>query len=160
MKNWSSDGKFQKLESAQKENYIQLLQSNMSARATQLVAEEWRHGEESIAERICNRMEIRYANVEMTPEERRERQIPPGYNEDANYPATEKQRCNGEREEYMLAKMMAALGKEENVLLICGREHMDPIADQLRQRGHTVETIDLTKELWYVENWTETWDKL
>src|SRR5712692_5165794 len=149
----STNGSLEAFEQGQKENFAELIRGHIRTRGVQFIGEETRYGEESIAQRVCGQEGCRHANVDMTPEERNHRNIPPGYYEDTNVAEGEKARCNQEREEHLVATILAEAGPAERVLAICGRLHAEPIAVQLVELGHSVERIDVQDESWYVEDW-------
>ena len=151
----STNGTLEAFEQGQKERFDQLLREQVHERGIQFIGEEARYGDESIAERMCGQVNCRYKNIEMTTEERQRRNIPAGYYEDPNLPDDEKARCNREREGYMSNMAIRGAGEAESILLICGRIHTEPIAARLEGLGHSVETIDLRGQAWYVEDWME-----
>jgi hypothetical protein len=155
IKSGSSSGRLEAFERDQKERFASLLGSNIAKRNARFVAEEARHGEESIAKRVCDSVNCRYLNVEMTPEERVVRNIPPGYEEDKSFPLADKDRCHRERETYMVQKTLAAAADAESTIVICGRMHSQPLANSFREAGHTVDTVDLLDQSWYIEDWFE-----
>lgn len=155
IKSASSDGKAEEFERDQKERFGALLRSKVKERGVQLIAEEAVHGQETVTERVCQLEKIKYSNVEMTPEERASRNIPPGYNEDMpNMPDEEKERCNREREEHMVTKTLAVAADSKSAIVVCGRLHKYRLAKLFQDQGHTVETTDIQNQPWYVEDWT------
>ena len=136
-----------------KEAFAQFLHELICERGIELVAEEARHGEESIALRLCADQNWRYENIEMFPEERRQRNIPRDYADNPNPPKEEKERCNREREQYMCDKVLREGGQLSRILVICGRLHTEPIAALFRRQGHQVETADIQQQNWYIEDW-------
>jgi hypothetical protein len=155
IKSASSDGKAEEFERDQKERFGALLRTEIQKRGVQLVAEEALHGEETVTGRVCQIEKCKYANVEMTPEERASRNIPAGYNEDIpNLSEDEKERCNREREEHVVTKTLAAAGDANSVIMVCGRFHTNRLATLFHDRGHTVQTTDLQNQPWYIEDWT------
>jgi len=151
----SSDGGFEAFEQGQKERFAQVLREKIRERGIQFIGEEARYGDETIAEAIRGQANCRHVNIEMPPEERARRKIPAGYYEDPNLPEAEKTRCNHEREEYMADRIITEAGEAQSILVICGRIHAQPIAEWLVGHGHSVETIDLRDQDWYVEDWME-----
>ena len=149
----STDGKLEAFEREQKETFATFVQSKILERGVQFIAEEARHGQETVIQRLCSLNNWRYANVEMTPEERTDRNIPPGYHEDQSLPETEKVRCHREREEHMFERILGEVGDAESHLIICGRIHTAPLTDRFHELGHSVETTDLQDENWYIEDW-------
>lgn len=137
----------------QKDRFAGVIREAVRSRGVGFVGEEANHREPSIAESVCNEEGCRYANVEMPPEERTRRGIPPGYNENDEIAADEKARWNREREDYMVESVLSESGKSESALIICGSQHSESLAKQLRAKGHAVELDDLQKQSWYVEDW-------
>src|SRR5713101_3247577 len=93
--------------------------------------------------------------IEMTPQERERRGIPPAYDEDKNLSDTEKARCHQEREEHMLSTAWAQVGEAASILIICGRHHAQTLISAFRERSHDVESVDLLDQSWYVEDWQD-----
>jgi hypothetical protein len=117
------------------------------------VGEEANRQEDSIAEGVRNEEKCRYANIEMTSEERALRKIPSSYNENPDVSADEKARGNREREDHMAIRTLTEAEGCDSVLLICGSMHSDALAKSFRTRGHSVEIDDLQRQDWYVEDW-------
>lgn len=92
----STNGKLEAFEREQKETFGSFVQLKIPDRGVQFIAEEAHHGQETVIQRLCALNNWRYANIEMTPEERTARNIPPGYHEDQSLPETEKARCQRE----------------------------------------------------------------
>jgi len=133
-----------------------MLQTKVRERCIRFIGEEARHGEETVAQKVCELDNCHYANIDMTPAERKHRIIPPGYaDEGSNLSEAEINRCHREREEYMCTTAVAEAGGAENILIICGRVHADAMAARLGQLGHNVESMDLRDQSWYIENWAE-----
>jgi hypothetical protein len=153
IKNWSSDGLFQQFEQDQKETFAQFLYDLLHERGIEFVGEEAKHGEDTIAQRLCAQENYRYSNVEMLPEERRQRNIPRDYSDNPNVSQQERDRCNLEREQYMCEQAIVHAAQAHRILIICGRLHMNPIAAELGRQGHCVQTSDIQEQDWYVENW-------
>jgi hypothetical protein len=150
----STSGKLERFEQDQKDRFRELLREKIAEHGIQLVAEEANHGFESIAETLCKATTIRYFNIEMKPEERDRRRIPPGYqDEGSTVSEEEKRRGNVEREEYMVQELLTAVGEAHSVLVICGRFHTAGIVSRLEPLGHIVEVQDILDQSWYVEDW-------
>lgn len=151
--NASTDGKAETFEQDQKERFRCMLQQLIDQHSIQFVGEEARHSEESIAQVVCERAGCRYLNIEMEPQERTLRNIPPGYNEDPNVPQVQKTAWNQARERFMVEKIIAESRDADSVLVICGREHKGALGERFGQLGHTIGISDLEDESWYVEDW-------
>jgi len=151
----STNGNLEAFERGQKEAFGEMIRVQIRQRGVQFVGEEARHGQETVAQRVCGMEQCRHANIEKEPEERQRRQIPLNYWEDPNVSEADKARFNCEREAYMINRTITGAGQAENVILICGRLHRDAIAEDLRRREHIVDEIDLQDQSWYIENWME-----
>ena len=153
IRSWSSNGSLQKFEQEQKDRYAELVEKLIAKTGAQIVAEETQHGLDTVTKRVCDRVKCRPANIEMPPDERATRGIPAGYNENPDTPSLDRERWNREREEYMAAKAMTEAGEAESAIVICGRMHVQPLAEKFSKAGHGVETSDLQDQPWYVEDW-------
>jgi hypothetical protein len=87
---WSC-GKPERFEQEQKAHFASLLQEAIAENAVHVVAEEARHGQETIAKRVCDATKCRYANIEIPPNERSARGILAGYNENPNTPPSDRE---------------------------------------------------------------------
>jgi hypothetical protein len=139
----------------QKHRFAEAIREAIRSNGVEFVGEEANHNhtEPSIVESVCNEEGCRYANIEMPPEERTRRRIPPGYNENDEIAADEKAGWNREREDYIVKRVLSQAGHSASALIICGSQHSEPLAQQLRSNGYTVELDDLQKRSWYIEDW-------
>ena len=154
IKSGSTDGRLEIFERDQKERFGELLRNQIRARRIEFIGEEARHGEETIAQRVCQQEGCRPAtNIDMTRAQREDRSIPPGYHEDTSMPQAEKDRCNREREAHMVSRVLAEAGNADSIAVICGRFHAEAIAHQLSKLGHSVDRLDLQNQDWYIEDW-------
>lgn len=153
IRSWGSNGLPQKFEQEQKERYAALVETLIAKTGAQIVVEETQHGLDTVTKRVCDRVKCRPANIEMPPAERTARGIPAAYNENPDTAPDDRERWNREREEYMVTKAMAEAGDAESAIVICGRMHVQALAERFSEAGHTVETTDLQDQPWYVEDW-------
>jgi hypothetical protein len=80
IKSMSTNGSLEAFERDQKEKFGELLREQIRGRGVQFVGEEARHGEESVAQRVCQQAGLRpVTNIDMTPAQRQVHNIPPGY---------------------------------------------------------------------------------
>jgi hypothetical protein len=154
IRSWGDD--IERLETAQKEEFGKTLSEIIQKRQVEFVGEEAEHGAESIAAFAAHSLGARYANIDMPADERYRRGIPRDYtNKVRPYSAGQRAEWNREREGYMVETALAGAGEADSILILCGREHTDSIAARFRHAGHTVETYDLNRETWYVEDWLQ-----
>jgi hypothetical protein len=149
----SSNGGAEKFEKEQKDEFADFLRKKIIENDIEFVGEEARHGHETVTERVCKSKGCEHRNVEMTPEERIARDIPGGYNENPEFRADDRERCNREREDYMATKALAEANGADNVMVICGSCHVEALAQRFQAKGHTVEIVQLQDQPWYIEDW-------
>jgi hypothetical protein len=151
-----TEGKAADLEKEQKRQYEEMLDRVIKGRGVQFIGEEAKHGTGSIAHQIARRQGREYANIEMEPAERQAKGIPPAYpDEESSLPPEEINRRHKIRESHMFDKTIKQAGSAESVLILCGRIHADALAQLFKEAGHTVETYDVNKEGWYIEDWAK-----
>jgi len=120
-----------------------MLIQEIRQRGVDFVGEAAHYGEETIAARLCGLEHILYANIDMTPQERESRKIPPGQDDDPNLSEEDRNRCHHQREEQMCKRALSHAGEKHSAVLICGRLHITAISSRLMQLSHSVETADL-----------------
>jgi hypothetical protein len=153
IRSWGSNGEPQRFEQDQKERYAALVEQVVRENNVEIVAEETQHGLDTVTRRACERANCRCANIEMPPDVRTARGIPPGYNENENTAPADCVRWNRDREDYMATQAITEAGDAQSAMVICGRMHVRPLAERFSEAGHTVETSDLQDHSWYVEDW-------
>ena len=104
--------------------------------------------------RECN---VRYEEIDMTVEEREKKDIPTnGYStEDPMFSAEQTASWNKERERVMVEKTCKKATSLDVVLLVCGRDHMNGLAQLFCDARHDVQRFDVTSEDWFIDpyNW-------
>jgi hypothetical protein len=94
-------------------------------------------------------------NIEIHPDERSARCIPPDYERNETISPEAKADFHRQREDFMIEKTLAEADTAKSALVICGRFHSDALSRRFREAGHDVETADVQDEPWYVEDWME-----
>lgn len=150
---YSTDGSLERFEKGQKEQWDILLQKEIDKRGAEFIGEEARHGWESIADAVCRAKGCHYANIEIPPNERANRQIPNDYESDENKTSEQKKAFHEQREQYMFDETLKEAGAAQSIIVICGRYHTAQLAQKFRDAKHEVEEGDLLNEGWYVEDW-------
>lgn len=117
-----------------------------------LICEEAKHGEESIAEALADRVHLRYRNIEMPPRRRVELGIPPVDTIDA--PGSEiapeqLAQWNALRESYTVQELLGAVAGARAMIVICGVSHMPAFAQALGTKFASVERHDVTRLDWF-----------
>jgi hypothetical protein len=67
------------------------------------------------------------------------------------YSPDQKQQWTRQREPVMLKKLLERKGKAERYIVVCGFEHMEPLAEMLAKTCKSVESVDYRKHKWYDE---------
>lgn len=153
IKSWGSGGQPQAFEKEQKRKFASFVAEKILETGADLVAEEAKHGQENVAQGASNSVGCLYVNIEMPPEERTARCIPPGYNEASIYSPADCEQWNRQREEFMAEKALSAGTGIDRAIVLCGRMHVGPLKDLFEKAGHLVESVDLLDQPWYVEDW-------
>ena len=140
----------------QREGFRALIQQIVSAHGCEFIGEEANEGQVTPAVREADRLrrsgrDIAYHNIEMTRTERRAAGIPTeGYDGDPKYDAKLVSTWNRFREQHMIREIQAHRGDSENLLIICGVRHMNPLVEYFRQQGEDVALPkDATREEWF-----------
>ncbi len=149
----SGGDEIEKLEREQKTHFAGYVAQVIGERGVGFVGEEAQHGVALIGERVATDLKRRHANIEMPPAVRVARRIPDDYTRQ-DRPYTNDQRANWhrEREQYMFDQVVQNAACN-SALVFCGREHLDALATRFRQAGYEVDTYDLNREGWYIEDW-------
>ena len=141
------------LEQQQKERFAEYLARLMQERQVGFIGEEAEHCVDLIAQRVAAHLGCGHMNIEMSPALRQTRGIPTDYTrEDRPYTPEQRERWHSEREQFMFEQMTHHAACE-NAVLLCGREHIEALAAFFKDAGHLVETDDLNRQDWYIEDW-------
>jgi hypothetical protein len=89
-----------------------------------------------------------WVNINTSLEELDAMKIPRDYIHGAYTPA-QKQQWTRQREAAMFKKVQENKGKATKYLVVCGFEHMEPLAGMLRKDCNTIELVDYRQQEWY-----------
>ena len=154
---WSSGDAIEHIEREQKNNFTNLLKGLIEIRRVQFIGEEAESGVTSIAELVAHDCRCRYTNIGMPPVERQRQDIPLDYlSPQSAYSPEQRGQWSRIQAEYMVRTALAMKGDASSALILCGRENKDSFAVLFRRAGNAVETSDLNREPWYVENWLKS----
>jgi len=119
-----------------------------------LICEEAKHGELSIAEQLAREEHIRYHNIEMPPAQRAELGIPAFYTVDPESEISPEQKAlwNDQREGHMVYELLRAVEGARVVIVICGVLHMPILIHALSSKFHRVEQYNITTMPWFDES--------
>ena len=146
-------GGFAKFDSAdqneQRAHFMSMLEEICTNRKIKIVLEEDGGPEETAAEQIADRHDIPWHDINTSNEDKDRLGIPRNY-VDGPYIDEEKNAWHRQREEFMVERINEYSRGLQNVLVVCGFEHMPHIAELLEQKRAAVEQIDYRAlALWY-----------
>lgn len=134
----------------QRAHFTQLIEEIVSKEKVDLICEEWDHdGGITIARGIAGKCGTRWFNINTGAEDLRQMGIPPIYTKLTALQPGRKAQWHAEREKFMLRKIQEKRGCAENLLVICGFDHMLPLSELLREGIADVEVVDYRKLDWY-----------
>jgi len=132
----------------QKKHFANLIESLIKDNQIEFVAEEWGLANSSSAHKSADANTKSCANINTTPEELDAMKIPRDYIHGA-YSPEQKQQWTRQREATMLKKLSERKGTATRYLVVCGFEHMEPLAEGLKKDCNTIEIIDYRQRGWY-----------
>jgi hypothetical protein len=137
----------------------EILKEQLAGRRVAAIFEESSPRKDSIAAQIAGQRDPRvpWHNISMTEEERRAAGIyeallnrPGGPDETMEFTIEERIPADEVREDYFTGRILDADKAEGNVIVLLGDMHVQPVADRLLTKGHTVEIFG---ELVPVKRW-------
>jgi hypothetical protein len=117
-----------------------------------LICEEAKHGQETIAETVAEREPLRYRNIEMLPRRRAELGVPPLDTIDvpgSDIAPEQLAQWNELRESHMVQELLGAIGGARAVIVICAVSQMPVFAQALGTKFARVERHDVTRLEWF-----------
>lgn len=132
----------------QKKQFADLIESLIKENKIEFVGEEWGLECATSAHKHAEANKKSWTNINTTLEELDAMKIPRDYIQSA-YSPEQKQQWTRQREAVMLKKLVENKGKATRYLIVCGFEHMKPLAEGLRKDCNTIEIIDYRQREWY-----------
>jgi hypothetical protein len=132
----------------QREHYRAMLSSICTQNGIDSVFEEDGSPEETAGQQLAGQLGIRWSDVNTSNHDKQEMGIPQNYVA-GDYPAELKDKWNRQREEFMASKIKAERGNAKTSLVICGFDHISPLADLLAQDGTQVHKYDYRDLPWH-----------
>jgi len=133
----------------QKKEFAKLIDTLIQENQIQFVGEEWGPASITIAHAAVDGYnKLPWDNINTTSEELDAMKIPRDYVHGA-YSPDQKQQWTRQREPMMLKKLLERKGKAERYIVVCGFEHMEPLAEMLAKTCKSVEMVDYRKQKWY-----------
>ncbi len=131
-----------------------MLEGLIGSHAIDLIGEETRAGEETIAQRLADTHGCEYVNIDAVKQERRTLGIPADYLQpDARYPPGQVARWQARREQFMYEKLRRHRGRTRNALVVCGLSHLERLAVLLGEEGPDLRLCDVRRTKWFVNCW-------
>lgn len=132
----------------QKAHFAGLIKQVIQEGGIQFVGEEWGRSEITTAHAIANTHQIPWSNINTSLEDLDGLGIPHGYVK-ADFSEAQKKHWHSQREQTMLRKLKENRREAQNILIVCGFDHMESIADLLRRESLVAKILDYRKEGWY-----------
>jgi hypothetical protein len=133
----------------QRSCFAQLIEETIREGEIRFIGEEWDHnGGTTIAQDIASKHGVQHVNINTTRADLKQMEIPLHYTK-LPYHAERKEQWHRQREQFMLRKIIESRGGAENLLVVCGFDHMLPLSDLLREETPEVKTMDYRKCDWY-----------
>jgi hypothetical protein len=132
----------------QKKQFANLIESLIKEKEIEFVGEEWGLANATSAHKLADENKKLWANINTTLEELDEMKIPRDYIHGAYLPE-QKQQWTRQREAVMLKKLMGSKGDTTKYLVVCGFEHMEPLAGILSKECNNIELVDYRQRGWY-----------
>jgi hypothetical protein len=117
-----------------------------------VICEEANYGLVSIAETLADRENLRYCNIEMSPQLRAELGIPLFFTVDvpgSEISSQQTAKWNALWESHMSRELLDAISGARAMIVICSVIHMPAIIQTLRTKFTRVEQYDVTKLAWF-----------
>lgn len=132
----------------QKTHFSELIQGAIRQHGIRFVGEEWGPADMTIAHAAALAYGVPWSDINTTPDDLDCLRIPRDY-VNGNYTDAQKRRWHREREEVMLHKLREGRRNAENLLVVCGFRHFEPITELLRHDNSPVTPIDYRAMDWY-----------
>jgi hypothetical protein len=133
----------------QREQFVQLVEWMLTDEKVELMAEEWGRTSESVAQALAKKHMVRYVDINTSFQDLDTLQIPHDYRDLSKCTVDQWQACLRHREMFMLEKIRSPRGTANTVLVICGFDHLEPLAKQLRDDERVIQ-IEYRNENWYL----------
>lgn len=133
----------------QRLSFSRLLEAIVTKDEIQFVGEEWGLPESSLAQNLAERIGTAWANINTSLEDLDRMGIPQNYVH-GPYSQADKDRWNRQREEFMFGRIQENKGDAQNLLIVCGFQHLGPLRELLGRNEEQVRPVDYRGLDWYV----------
>jgi hypothetical protein len=144
LKEWMDECR--KIEVDIKGRFYKELETAIGEEKISVIAEECKKDEKTIPRALACEQKCEFREIDMPLDVRRANGIPDDYEQRGD---EEKLRGYLVREQHMFAKAVENLTADTNLLVVCGTEHMQRIADTFSQAGHEVVIRNVATESWF-----------
>lgn len=128
--------------------FMGLLEAIVTKNQVQFLGEEWGLPQPSIARNLAEERSIAWANINTSFEDLDRMGIPRDYVH-GPYGQAEKDRWNRQREEFMFGRVQENRGRTQNLLIVCGFRHLEPLRELFGQNKDEVQPVDYRGMEWY-----------
>lgn len=146
------DSGFAALDSAdqneQRAHFRQMLEQIYLENGIQVLLEEDGAPEMTSGEQLADRYGISWADINTSNEDKDRMSIPRDYMS-GKYTEEQRNGWNRQREDFMVGRIDQHRGDAERAMVICGFDHLKPLAQMLRANGFEVRTWDYRLLDWY-----------
>ena len=133
----------------QRLSFSRLLEATLTKGEIQFIGEEWGLPESSIAQNLAKEKgRIAWANINTSFEDLDRMGIPRDYVH-GPYTQAEKDRWNRQREGFMFGRIQESRRRAQNLLIVCGFCHLEPLTEMLSQNEDEVQPVDYRGLDWY-----------
>jgi hypothetical protein len=132
----------------QRDCFCELLDEVLKNEMIEFVGEEWGRQLESFAEILSGEHRARYAEINTTPADLERMGIPLDYTL-CHYSLDQKEDWHRLREQFMFDKVKEGRGNSKNILVICGFDHTERLAEKFRESQEEANVEDYRKRPWY-----------
>lgn len=134
----------------QRSCFAKLIEDTVREHEIQLICEEWAHdGGATIAHDIAQRNGVRWVNIDTTREDLKNMEIPIPLYKNPLCPPKWKAKWDVMREQFMLRKIDETRMDAQELLIVCGFDHIRPLFDLLHRGTPQVKTVDYRQDGWY-----------
>ncbi len=142
------------IERGQKRHFSRMLEGLIDSHAIDLIGEETRAFEKTVAQRLAETHGCEYVNINAVKKDRRELGIPADYlKPNAHYLSRQIAHWHARRERFMYEKLRHHRGRRHNALVICGWSHLNSLAGLLREEGPNLRLCDVRETEWFINRW-------
>lgn len=132
----------------QKQHFAQLLDKIIIGCEVRFVGEEWGLPDITIAHDLADKHGAMWSNINTSPGDLKQMGIPDDYVK-GPYALEQKEMWHRKREHVIFSNIISSKAGAQDLLIICGFDHFEPLAGLLLEVDGVVEPCDYRKLDWY-----------